>query len=89
MFEENPDKIDWCSLSGNPAAIQLLEKNPDRIFWYYLSSNPLAIDLIEEMLKTKPDKIDWFNFCSGNKDYNYYNYYLEYIKPNNNEYILK
>jgi hypothetical protein len=40
LIEQNPDKIDWCALSGNPAAIHLLEQNPDKIDWCALSENP-------------------------------------------------
>ena len=49
------DKLEWCLLSSNPNAINLLEENPDKIDWSNLSSNPNAIKLLEE----NPDKIDW------------------------------
>ena len=39
-------KLNWVSLSANPAAIHLLEQNPDKIDWYWLSANPKAIHLI-------------------------------------------
>ena len=39
-FKENQDKIDWCVLSSNPGAIEILKKNQDKIDWDALSSNP-------------------------------------------------
>ena len=56
MLKQNPDQIDWESLSSNPAAIQILEDNPHLIEWSALSSNPAAIHLLE----ANPDQIDWF-----------------------------
>jgi len=49
------DKINWCKLSRNPSAIELLEANPDKINWCKLSRNPSAM----ELLKANPDKIYW------------------------------
>jgi hypothetical protein len=62
------DKLDWCYLSSNPNAIQLLETNLQResyiinwrrlLDWRRLSGNPdnsYAIPLLEK----NPDKIDW------------------------------
>lgn len=34
------DKINWASLSSNPAAISLLKDNMDKIDWYEFSENP-------------------------------------------------
>jgi len=43
-LEENPDKINWEYLSGNPSAIYLIEniyeRIKDRLNWCVLSSNP-------------------------------------------------
>ena len=47
----NEEKIDWCELTRNPNAIDLLEKNPEEINWDYLSLNPNAIHLLEKTLK--------------------------------------
>ena len=55
ILEENPDNIEWYSLSENPSAIKLLEKYPDKINWFLLSSNPNAIPLLEK----NQDKLDW------------------------------
>jgi hypothetical protein len=35
----HPEKIDWCQLSENSAAIRLLEANPSKIDWEHLSLN--------------------------------------------------
>jgi hypothetical protein len=37
LLEQNPDKINWGCLSGNPSAIHLLEKNQGKINWNNLS----------------------------------------------------
>ena len=29
----NIDNLDWCSLSKNPNAIDLLKQNEDKIYW--------------------------------------------------------
>ena len=42
------EKIDWCLLLGNPAAIDLIRKTPKKIDWKMLSSNPAAIKLLRE-----------------------------------------
>jgi hypothetical protein len=47
LLEQNPDKINWESLSENPNAIDILEKNPDKINWINLLKNENAIDLLE------------------------------------------
>ncbi len=49
------DKLDWCQLSRNPAAMRLLEANPTKICWPSLSRNPAAMHL----LIANMDKIDW------------------------------
>ena len=48
LLPENMDKINWNSLSQNPAAIHLLEKNINKINWGFLSLNPEAIHLLEQ-----------------------------------------
>ena len=60
-MKKNLDKVDWCNLSLNDNAIEILENNKDKINWYYLSLNPNAINLIKNNL----DKIDW-NILSMN-----------------------
>jgi hypothetical protein len=54
-LEQNPNKINWERLSGNPNAIHLLEQNPNKINWERLSGNPNAIHLLEK----NQDKINW------------------------------
>jgi hypothetical protein len=68
----------------------LIENNLDKIVhdWTALSSNPAAIHLLE----ANPDKITiklLSNIYQGYVHIDIYKYYLEHIKPNNNEYILK
>jgi hypothetical protein len=40
LLEENPDKVDWISLSANPNAGHMLEQNLDKVDWEVLSGNP-------------------------------------------------
>ena len=51
------DKLNWGTLSRNPAAMHLLEANPDKIYRAGLAFNPAAIHLLE----ANKDKIDWWN----------------------------
>jgi hypothetical protein len=66
------DVLDWCYLTENPSAIDILKANPEKIVWSLLSenTNPLAIDLLRERAvlennmskkdyKKLGDKIDW------------------------------
>ena len=53
FLTENPDKINICSLSTNPAATRLL--NPSRICWDCASKNPELIHLLSQ----NQDKINW------------------------------
>jgi hypothetical protein len=66
------DVLDWCYLTANPSAIDILKANPEKIVWSLLSenTNPLAIDLLRERAvlennmskkdyKKLEDKIDW------------------------------
>ena len=55
FLKENPEKIDWYSLSSNPNAIELLKENKELIDWDQLSQNPNAI----ELLKANPENINW------------------------------
>ena len=55
LIEQNPNSINWDSLSENPNAIPLLEQYPDKINWDILSVIPNAIHLLEQ----NPEKIDW------------------------------
>lgn len=47
---EVTDVLDWCYLTENPSAIDILKANPGKIVWSLLSNNtnPLAIDLLRE-----------------------------------------
>jgi hypothetical protein len=56
-------KLNWCLLSGNKNAIELLKENPDKIVWSFLSENHNAI----EILKDNPDKIVWMYFSENPK----------------------
>ena len=71
MLEET-DVIDWCCLTVNPSAIDILKANPKKIIWSLLANNtnPLAIDLLRERAvlennmsnkdyKKLGDQIDW------------------------------
>jgi hypothetical protein len=44
----NINKLDWCWLSLNPNAIELLQENKNKINWDVLSLNPNAIELLKE-----------------------------------------
>ena len=59
LYEVNPNKIIWTSLSKNKNAINILEKNIDKINWYWLSLNENAIHILENNI----DKIYWYNLC--------------------------
>ena len=37
--------VNWCCLSTNPNAIDILERNPDKISWFSLSKNPSIFEL--------------------------------------------
>jgi len=71
LLENNPDKINWFSLSGNPSkgAIKLLENNPDKINWHNLSRNNScgAVRLLEK----HPNKINWYNLSQNPRIFNY------------------
>ena len=80
MLEENPDKIDWSTLSRNPAAIRLLEKNPDKIVWFNLSSNSEAIHILENEIQTNPhNRINWELLSKNSKAIHILEKYPEHI----------
>ncbi len=69
---EVADVLDWCYLTENPSAIDILKANPGKIVLSLLcnNTNPLAIDLLRERAvvennmskkdyKKLGDKIDW------------------------------
>jgi len=64
-LEDNPDMIDWQSLSGNANAYDLISNNLDKLNWTFLSrnTNPNVINI----LKKNINKIDWKSF-SRNKN---------------------
>lgn len=71
---EVTDVLDWCYLTENPSAIDILKENPGKIVWSSLSNNtnPLAIDLLRERAVIENNmskkaynklgnKIDWYS----------------------------
>lgn len=46
-LQNNPQYIDWSSLSGNPSAIKILENNVKNIDWFGLCKNPEAGKLLQ------------------------------------------
>jgi hypothetical protein len=71
---EVTDVLDWCYLTENPSAIDILKENPGKIVWSLLSNNtnPLAIDLLRERAVIENNmskkaynklgnKIDWYS----------------------------
>ena len=60
---EVADVLDWCYLTVNPSAIDILKANPEKIVWLLLSNNtnPLAIDLLREraVLENNMSKKDY------------------------------
>ena len=78
-------EYDWCGLSRNPYAIQLLEKNPDKIDWNALSSNPspLAISMLEKYIKTHPNILDKDNWSYLNWFYLSLNPYAIHLLEKN------
>jgi hypothetical protein len=77
----NYDNIDWCNLSKNPAAINLLIANREKIDWcsFSCNTNPKAMELIkekfeDELLDTENntfhllrphEKLDWHNLSKN------------------------
>ena len=53
MIEKNIDKINWWTLSKNPAAIHLLEQNIDKISFKWLSKNPAIFTYDYSFIKNK------------------------------------
>ena len=60
---QNPDYIEWFSLSSNPYAVDLLVKNKDKICWKFFCKNPNPA--IMDILLKNPTKINW-EFLSSN-----------------------
>lgn len=57
----NINDLNWCILSKNSNAIELLKDNYNKISWSNLSINPNAI----ELLKENQHKIDWFQLSEN------------------------
>lgn len=50
LLREHLDELNWCLLSENPAAIDIIRENKDRVKQYpNLASNPAAMDVILEL----------------------------------------
>ena len=82
------EKLNWLSLSKNPAAIHLLEQNPDKINWDQLAENPKAIHLIREALEQNPNKFDWSKLAQNPAIFTYdYKQIAEHRWPINKEII--
>ena len=75
---EVADVLDWCYLTENPSAIDILKTNPGKIVWSLLSNNtnPRAIDLLRERAvlennmskkdyKKLGNKIDWASLTTN------------------------
>jgi hypothetical protein len=67
FLKENPEFINFTSLSKNPKAINILIENIDKINWYSLSENEAAIDILIQY----PENIYWINFCSNKGIFNH------------------
>jgi len=59
------DKINWCSISENPYAIDLIENNTNKNYdyWFYLSrnTNPKAIQILNKNI----ENINWVNLSKN------------------------
>ena len=75
---EDTEVLDWCYLTENPSAIDILKENPGKIVWSLLSNNtnPRAIDLLRERIfqennmskkdyKKLGNKIDWASLTTN------------------------
>jgi ribosomal protein L24E len=60
---QNPDYIEWFSLSSNPYAVDLLVKNQDKICWKFFCKNPNPA--IMDILLKNPTKIHWETLSSN------------------------
>ena len=49
--------LDWCALSCNPFAIELLKENPKRIHWDELSLNPAIFQYNYQEMKINNEKL--------------------------------
>jgi len=70
----NINDLNWCILSKNSNAIELLKENQNKINWNNLSSNSNAI----ELLKENQNKINWNNLSSNPNA-------IELLKENQNK----
>jgi hypothetical protein len=52
LLKKNPHKIDWCILSSNKNAIEILQENKDKIDWFMISSNPSIFTYDYELIKS-------------------------------------
>lgn len=65
-IDEHKGKIDFISLSKNPAAIPFLEANPQYIHWLHLSENPGACHLLKNRINEHGiDFVDWNNISEN------------------------
>jgi hypothetical protein len=63
--KDDPD-IDWCALSENPYALDILAKNVDKIDWYWIAHNSNSNTVI--LLKENMGEINWKQVSAhGNK----------------------
>jgi len=68
-----------CTLSRNPAAIDLLKKYPNKISWPDLIQNPSAIELIDEFITSAPGT---YKDRYGNIRYEHLTYHEASKNPN-------
>ena len=71
LLKENPDKICWSHLSGNPSAMPLIfeafenerkgKTNP--VKWTTLCTNPSAINLLYEESLLSENRLNWNSIC--------------------------
>src|SRR4030042_1755182 len=57
FFERHMDKVNWASLSQNPAVSEaFFERHIDRVDWIWLSENSI---LSESFFEKHIDKVNW------------------------------
>ena len=69
VYTHHSKDIDWCNLSTNPAAIDILLENMNKINYRGLSANPHP--KAQEILKKNPWYIDWVHFSMHINDYSF------------------
>jgi len=67
LYKHHSKHIDWCNLSANPAAIDILLENMDKINYRGLSQNPHP--KAQEILMKNPWYIDWLYFSEHITNY--------------------